>query len=195
MFIEALILGILIGLVRRGKIYRLSYVDFNMSPLIYISALLYISIIVMNLGLLDFNTFLYTAFIICSYILIGIFLIANISKKFMFVPIIGLCSNLLCFIVNDFKFPIDSKAVLNFYGNEMYELLQSGKIRFYIPVENAYLSFLGNIINIDKFYGKIILSIGDIIISIGIILIIQAIMSDKHIQNRNRLTFSKNIFR
>lgn len=195
MFIEALILGIIIGLIRHGKIYRLSYADFNMSLIIYISALFYISIIVMNLGLLDFNTFLYTIFILISYILAGIFIIANISKKYMFVPLIGLCSNLICFIANGFKFPISSEAVLKFYGNEMFELLKSGKIRFYIPVENASMTFLGNIIPINRIFSATLISIGDIIISIGIVLIVQEIISDKHIQNRNRITFAKNIFR
>lgn len=195
MFIEALILGMIIGAIRHGKIYRLSYVNFSMSPIIYISTLFYISIIVMNLGLLDFNTFLYTAFILCSYILIGIFIIANISKKFMFVPLIGLCSNLICFMSNNFKFPISSEAVLKFYGNEMFELLKSGKIRFYVPIENANLHFLGNIIPVNRIFNTSLISVGDIIISIGITMIVQAIMSDKHIQNRNRITFDKNVFR
>jgi len=195
MFIEALILGVIIGLVRHGKIFRLSYVNFNIPQLVYTSALLYLGIIVMNLGLIDYNTSLYTAFLLISYILIAIFLIANIDKKFMLIPLVGLCSNLLCFIVNGFKFPLSSEAVLKYYGAEMIELLKSGKIKFFIPAENASLSILGNVIPINKILSMTILSIGDIIISIGIVLVVQAIISDKHIQNRNRITFSKNIFR
>ncbi len=195
MFIEALIIGIIIGLIKHGKVYRLSYVDFSMSLIIYISALFYVSIVIMNLGLLDFNTILYTAFLLISYALSCIFLLANISKKFMFVPLIGLCSNLVCFIANGFRFPISSAAVLKFYGNEMLGLLNSGKIRFFIPAENAALPFLGNIIPINKLISVSIVSAGDIIIAVGIVLIVLSIMSDKHIQNRNRITFAKNIFR
>jgi len=192
MFIEAIILGIIIGLVRHGKVSRLSYMNFNMPFLIYIAAALYICIIIMNLGLLDYSSFLYTAFLIISYILVGTFLIFNIEFKFMFITLIGLLTNLLCFIVNGFKFPLSSDAVSKLYGTEMYDLLINGKIKFYIPAENAVLSFLGNVIYINKYK---VISIGDIIISIGIVLVIQSIVSDKYIRNKNKITFSKKMFK
>nr|WP_312576767.1 DUF5317 family protein [Sedimentibacter sp.] len=192
MFIVAVILGIVIGLTRRGKIYRLSYINFNMAPLIYIAAFLYICIIIMNLGLLDYSSLLYTTFLITSYILIAIFIIANIDIKFIFVALIGLCSNILCFLVNGFKFPLSSSLVSSLYGNEMYNLLIDGKIKFYIPAENATLSFLGNIISLGTYK---IVSIGDIIISVGIILIVQAIISDKYMRNKSKITFSKKMFK
>lgn len=192
MFIVAVILGIVIGLARHGKIYRLSYINFNMSPLIYIAALLYVCIIIVNLGLLDYSSFLYTAFLILSYILIAVFIIINMDIKFMFVTLIGLCSNILCFLVNQFKFPLSSSSVSNLYGNEMYNLLIDGKIKFYVPAENATLSFLGNVISIGKYK---IVSIGDIITSIGIVLIVQAIISDKYMRNKSNITFSKKMFK
>lgn len=192
MFFEALILGILIGLVRKGKIARLAYVNFNARPLLYISALFYLGIIIMNLGLYDYNSFLYSGFLIVSFILTLLFLTANISMKFMFMPLIGLALNLLAFLVNGFKFPLDGAAAIKIYGTEMYELLNSEKILFFTPAENASLSFLGNVIPIGNLF---IVSIGDIIAALGITLIAQAIISDKFIQNRSRITFSKNIFR
>lgn len=192
MFIEAVILGVIIGITRRGKIYRLSYIHFNMSPLIYISALLYICIIIMNLGLLDYTSLLYTTFLIMSYVLIFIFIIANTDIKFMFVTLIGLCSNIICFLVNGFKFPMSSNSVSILYGTEMYNLLVNGKIKFYIPTENSSLSFLGSVITIGNYK---IVSIGDIIISVGIVLIVQAIISDKYLRNKSNITFSKKMFR
>ncbi len=192
MFIEAVILGVIIGMAKRGKIYRLSYIRFNMSPLIYISALLYVCIIIMNLGLLEYTSFLYTAFLILSYLSIFIFIIVNMEIKFMFVTLIGLCSNILCFLVNGFKFPMSSNSVSMLYGTEMYNLLVNGKIKFYIPVENSSLSFLGSVITIGNYK---IVSIGDIIISVGIVLIVQAIISDKYLRNRSNITFSKKMFR
>ncbi len=192
MFIEAVILGVIIGIARRGKIYRLSYIHFNMLPLIYISALLYICIIIMNLGLLDYTSLLYTTFLIISYVLIFIFIIANMDIKFMFVTLIGLCSNIICFLVNGFKYPMSSNSVSTLYGTEMYNLLVSGKIKFYITAENSSLSFLGNVITIGNYK---IVSIGDIIISVGIVLIVQAIISDKYLRNKSNITFSKKMFR
>lgn len=192
MFLEALILGIIIGLIRRGKISRLAYVNFSFKPLIYISVLLYIAIMIMNLGLFNYSSSLYSVFLLLSYIFTGLFLIANISMKFMAVPLIGLCLNVLVFLANGFKFPLSSEAAAKLYGTEMYELLISGKILFFTPAEGASLSFLGNIITIGN---KIVISAGDIITAIGVVLVVQAIISDKFIQNRSRITFSKDIFK
>ncbi len=192
MFLEALVLGIIIGLIRKGKISRLAYVRFSGKPLIYISALLYLAIVVMNLGLFNYSSPLYSVFLLMAYLFTGLFIIANIGMKFMAVPLIGLGLNLLSFLANGFKFPLSSEAVAKLYGTEMLSLLSSGKILFFTPAENASLSFLGNIITIGNW---IIVSAGDIIAAIGIILVVQAMISDKFIQNRSKITFSKNIFK
>lgn len=192
MFLEALILGLVVGLVRRGKISRLAHVNFSAKPLIYISALLYLSIIVMNLGLFNYSSSLYSTFLILSYLLTALFLIANIIMKFMAIPLIGLSLNLLVFLANGFKFPLSSESAAILYGSEMNELLNSGKILFFTPAEGASLSFLGNILTIGNW---ISVSVGDIISAIGVVLVVQAILSDKFIQNRSRITFSKDIFR
>jgi len=192
MFFEALILGIVIGYIRRGKLSRLSYVNFSFRFLIYISALFYLGIIVINLGLYDYESFLYSTFLIGSIVLTGLFLIANISIKYMFIPLIGLALNLLSFLANNYKFPLSPDAAAKIYGAEAAELLNAGKLLFYTSSETATLSFLGNIIPIGNWF---VVSIGDIIASLGVVLIVQCIMADKFIQTRSKITFSKDIFR
>lgn len=192
MFFEALIFGIIIGYVRRGKISRLSYINFNYRPLIFISAILYLGIIVTNLGMYDYDSFLYSAFLIGSMIFTGLFLTANLNIKFIFIPLIGLTINLFSFLVNGFKFPLSTEAAAQIYGTEMAQLLNNGKILFYTPAETATLNFLGNMIPIGNWF---VVSIGDIIVALGVVLVVQGIISDKFIQNRSRITFSKNMFR
>jgi len=192
MFLEALILGIVVGLIRRGKISRLNYVSFSGKPFIYIAALLYLAIIVMNLGLFDYNSSLYSVFLLLAYILSALFLISNISMKFMVIPLVGLGLNLLVFLANRFKFPLAADAAARLYGTEMHDLLIGGKILFFTPADGASLHFLGNIITIGNW---IIVSVGDIISAIGVVLVVQAVISDKFIQTRNRITFSKDIFK
>ena len=99
MFFEALILGIIVGYLRKGRLSRLSYVNFNFKPLVYISALFYLGIIVMNLGLYDYDSFLYSGFLIGSMLFMGLFLIANINVKFVFIPLVGIALNLFSFLV------------------------------------------------------------------------------------------------
>jgi hypothetical protein len=192
MFLEALIFGIIVGYIRRGKISRLSYVDFNFIPLIYISALFYLGIIVINLGLYDYESFLYSTFLIGSMVLTGLFLIANLSIKYMFIPLIGLGLNLLSFFTNKFKFPLSPQAAGQIYGAEAVELLNKGKLLFFTSSETATLSYLGNIIPVGNWF---VVSIGDIITALGVVLVVQCIMADKYIQNRGKITFSKDIFR
>ena len=192
MFFEALILGIIIGFLRRGKLSRLSYINFSYRPLIYISALFYLGIIVINLGLYDYDSFLYSGFLIGSMVFTGLFLTANLSIKFMFIPLIGLALNLFSFLVNKFKFPLSPEAATQIYGTEITELLSNGKLLFYTSSETATLSFLGNIIPVGNWF---VVSIGDIIAALGVVFIVQSIMSDKFIQSRSRITFSKDMFR
>ena len=192
MFFEALILGIVIGYIRKGKLSRLSYVNFSFKFLIYISALFYLGIIVINLGLYDYESFLYSTFLIGSMVLTGLFLIANTSIKYMFIPLTGLALNLLSFLANKFKFPLSPDAAAQIYGAEAAELLNTGKLLFYTSSETATLSFLGSIIPIGNWF---VVSIGDIIAALGVVLIVQCIMADKFIQTRSKITFSKDIFR
>lgn len=192
MFFEALILGVIIGFLRRGKLSRLSYINFSYRLLIYISALFYLGIIVINLGLYDYDSFLYSGFLIGSMVFTGLFLTANLSIKFMFIPLVGLALNLFSFLVNKFKFPLSPEAATQIYGTEMTELLNNGKLLFYTSSETATLSFLGNIISVGNWF---VVSIGDIIAALGVVFIVQSIMSDKFIQSRSRITFSKDMFR
>ena len=192
MFFEALILGIIVGYLRKGRLSRLSYVNFSFKFLIYISALFYLGIIVINLGLYDYESFLYSTFLIGSMVLTGLFLIANLNIKYMFIPLVGLALNLLSFLANNFKFPLSPDAAAQIYGVEAFELLNTGKLLFYTSSETATLSFLGSIIPIGNWF---VVSIGDIIAILGVVLIVQCIMADKYIQTRSKITFSKDIFR
>jgi hypothetical protein len=140
----------------------------------------------------DYESFLYSAFLIGSMILTGLFLIANLSIKYMFIPLVGLGLNLLSFFSNRFKFPLSPQAAEQIYGQEAAELLNKGKLLFFTSSETATLSYLGNIIPIGNWF---VVSIGDIIAAIGLILVVQCIMADKFIQTRSKITFSKDIFR
>ncbi len=196
MIIEAIIIGIIIGIFRRGKLSRLEYLRINLSPLIIVALISYISIIVMNLGSLDFNSSLYNVFLILTYALIIIVLTFNLDKKFMFLPLIGVMMNFICMCVNSFRIPVKNDIILSLYGQETSNLLLTNKIKYFIPAEDASLSILGKIFSISDYYiYDVILSIGDIIIFIGIILIIQELMTDKFLKTRDSITLSKSLYR
>lgn len=196
MIIEAIIIGIIIGTIRKGKLSRLEYLKINLSPLIILSLISYVSIIVMNLGSLDFNSSLYNVFLVLTYALIIIVLTFNLDKKFMFLPLIGVMMNFICMCVNSFKIPVKSDIILSLYGEETSNLLLANKIKFFIPAEGANLNALGKLFSISDYYlYNVILSIGDIIIFVGIILIIQELMTDKYLKTRDSITLSKSLYK
>ena len=196
MIIEAVLLGIIIGLVRGGKISRLKYINLQGSFLFIIAIILHIGIIIMNLGVFEYNTNYYTIMLTSSYILILVGLIINIHSKYFILMISGLIINFICFASNNFRFPINSNAVKLSYGNEFYQHLINNEIKFFIPLEEAKLKFLGNTIYINMPYiNDLIISIGDIVVAIGIILFIQSIMSDRFIKGKGKLKFAKGLFK
>lgn len=196
MIIEAIIIGLFIGVVRRGKLSRLGYLKINLSALVILALVSFISIIVMNIGLLDFNSNLYNIFLVITYSLIIIVLAFNLDKRYMFMPLIGVMMNFICLCLNNFRTPVKSDIITHLYGTEMATLLSSNKVKFFIPAEGAKLNALGKIFYIgDYYFYDIILSIGDIIIFFGIILLIQHLMTDKYLKTRDSITLSRSLFK
>ena len=196
MIIEAVIIGIIIGSIRKGKLLRLEYLRINLSPLIILALISYLSIIVMNLGLLDFNSNLYSVFLILTYAFVIIVLAFNLDKKFMFLPLIGVMMNFVCICVNKFKIPVKSDIIAKLYGEEMHGFLIADKIKFFMPAEKANLSVFGKLFSLgDYYFYDVILSIGDIIIFVGIVLVIQQLMTDKYLKTKDSITLSKSLYK
>jgi hypothetical protein len=196
MIIEAIIIGLIIGAIRKGKLSRLGYLKINLSSLVVLALVSFVSIIVMNIGLMDFNTELYKIFLVVTYSLIIIVVTFNLDKRYMFMPLIGVMMNFICLCLNNFRTPIKSDIIADVYGTEMAHLLASDKVKFFISAENAKLSILGKIFYVSDYYlYDIILSIGDIVIFLGIILLIQHLMTDKYLKTRDSITLSKSLFK
>ncbi len=196
MIIEAIIIGLFIGAIRKGKLSRLGYLKINLSPLVILALVSFVSIIVMNIGLLEISSNLYNVFLVITYSLIIIVLTFNLDKRYMFMPLIGAMMNFICLCLNSFKTPIKSDIITKIYGAEMTGLLSTNKVKFFIPAEGAKLSILGKIFYLGDYYlYDVILSIGDIIIALGIVLLIQHLMTDKYLKTRDTITLSRSLFK
>lgn len=196
MIIEAIIIGLIIGAIRKGKLSRLGYLKINLSALLVLALVSFVSIIVMNIGLFDFNSGLYNIFLVITYSLVIIVLAFNLDKRYMFMPLIGVMLNFICLCLNSFKTPVKSNIVAAVYGTEMAGLLATDKIKFFIPIEGSKLGVLGKIFYLGDYYlYDIVFSIGDIIIFVGIILLIQHLMNDKYLKTRDSITLSRSLFK
>lgn len=196
MIVEAILIGIFIGLIRRGSVSRLKHFEINLSPLLIVSILSIVAIVVMNLGKLDMSSNIYTVFLLASYGLLIIVLFFNLDTRYMFLPLIGTVMNFIAICFNNFKIPVKSDIVLNIYGKDFYNLFISGNIKFLTPAEDATLNFFGKLISPENYYFyNVILSIGDILILFGIILIIQNVMTDRYIKASKKITISRKLYK
>jgi len=196
MIVEAILIGIFIGLIRKGSISRLKHFDMNLSPLLMVSMLSIVTIVVMNLGKLDMNSNIYTGFLIGSYALIIIVLFFNLDTRYMFLPLVGSIMNFICLCFNNFKIPVRSDIILNMYGKDFYNLFEAGNIKFITAAEGATMNFFGKLISPEKYYFyNVVLSVGDILILIGLILIIQNVMTDRYIKASKKITISRKLYK
>lgn len=196
MIVEAILIGIFIGIIRKGSVSRLKHLEINLAPMLILSMLSILTIVIMNLGKLEMSSSIYTACLIAAYAMIIIVLFFNLDTKYMFLPLTGTVMNFICLCFNSFKIPVRSDIVMNMYGNDFYQMFTSGNIKFLTPAEDAAMNFLGKLITPDKYYFyNVVLSIGDILILLGIVLIIQSVMTDRHLKASKKITISRKLYK
>ena len=160
MFIEAIIISLILGFIRGGKLKRFRFLNHRTIWIFVLGALIQYMLIFLNkieelegLGrILEYNMQLQ----IISYILILVGLLTNIRFRSLWIILLGYISNLLVIAFNGWERP----DMLN-------ELLSEG-VKF---------PFLGGTILFSEPYPiPRIVSLGDLIISFGIFGIIQEVM-------------------
>lgn len=173
MLFEALVLGIIVGLIFKGKINNLSNIQIKKVPLFfagfivrYLPRIPFISDI--NIKPLPENS-LSPIFFIISYILIISGICFNLKYKFFIVALIGIIMNFLVVIANGGFMPVNHVAlkIAEYPLSEIVgNLIDPNHI---ISDANTKLMFLGDFIPLTKPYPvNKILSIGDIVMSFGV---------------------------
>ena len=195
MFFEGIIIGILIGYIRKGSLENIGNIEIKGKGLIILALFMQLSFLLLNTGLLylDFNY--YEHILTLSYILIFISLFLNWNIKFTPFIIVGGIINFVNYILNGWNIGVIENAAKTVFTDEVLQLLQEGNIKLFklIPEEN-YLKGGFMPWNRMMIFPSTI-SIGDIIIFIGVILVVQNIMIDKRMISRKNIKFSKDLFR
>jgi len=195
LFFEGIIIGILIGYIRKGSLENIGNIEIKGKGLIILALFMQLSFLLLNTGLLylDFNY--YEHILTLSYILIFISLFLNWNIKFTPFIIVGGIINFVNYILNGWNIGVIENAAKTVFTDEVLQLLQEGNIKLFklIPEEN-YLKGGFMPWNRMMIFPSTI-SIGDIIIFIGVILVVQNIMIDKRMISRKNIKFSKDLFR
>lgn len=180
MFVEPMIVSLIIGKIRRGKIRNLEYVQINGWYLFIIAGIiqLLLSILKKNniaLGRFEFgNYFIYIHGL--SYILMIICIILNIKKHSMKLFLIGIILNFIVIFTNGGQMPVSLKGIKDI--NENVELSTSDyDIKHRLATKDTKLIYLSDIIVIPKPYPVVqVISVGDIFIMGGLFLFLQEAM-------------------
>jgi len=187
MFIEALIIGLIIGVITKGRISNLFSLNIRGWYLIVVGALIqYLPVVLKSfeIQLFDYN---YFTLIGNAILLFAIFI--NIEIKGIFIILIGGILNLFGFVVNGFKMPI----IESLASEKFVQLIISNDIVNYklISEISSWENYFGKIIALPDIYPlHKALSFGDLVITIGLMVLISLEMKKTYFHgSANMLKF------
>lgn len=185
MFIEAILISIIIGLLRGGKLKRFKAINHKTMWILVFGMVIQYILVFLNrveeIGSIS-KILLYTKQAqIISYILILIGIVTNFRFKSLCIVLVGFLMNFFVIMTNGWRRPILLEGVKLTNSSGLYEMIEMGKVALYTPiVESTKYPILGDIIIFAEPYPiSRIISLGDLIISFGIFALIQEIMLGK----------------
>lgn len=194
MYVEAVILGIIIGFVRNGRLSNFFEAQFKGWTLSFLALLLFLMpylLKVLDVSYDKLQIFPYFAMVIIA--LIALF---NFQKTGMKILLVGLLLNLVVMGLSDYKMPVDATAMEALGFDSFVESMDQGEVVNYVRLEetNAIGGLLGKVIPLPKAYPFAkVLSFGDIIVSVGIAFILQYEMLLSSLKSRGSMVqFSYN---
>lgn len=191
MLLESILLAILFGKIRGGKFSRLSHLEFKRAWIFLLALIIQAAIILFGVNGNDFVLNYSKELYILSYVLLFIGIIINLKYRSLLIILLGTGLNIFAMINNGWKMPISIEGLLLAGYSDLAEIVSTGKLAFYIPLnESSRYGFLGKIITIPPpyFYPQL-LSIGDIFITLGLFLFVQSIMTNESYSRAKMIRF------
>lgn len=178
MFVEAVIIPIIIGRLRKGNIKNLLNIYIDKWWIIVIAGMTeFIATLIRAKELRNWNLVNDNIFWIhlVIYLLLITALCFNINKKGFTLILIGIVLNFIVIMFNGGRMPVDISNIEHLMSESSLQYLKSGKDLTHVIADNSTkLLALGDIIHIPKPYPlPKTLSIGDAIMMVGIFRFIQ----------------------
>lgn len=181
MFIEAMVVGFIVALFRKGKLINIERIHIKGWYLFIFAGLIQASMSFLKskgllLGPVFFERYFYYVYLF-TFILLIIGIILNIKNRFMVFILIGMALNFIVIFSNGGKMPVSLENVKGFdhYIEELPD--KSYDIKHSMVSEDTKFVYLADIISLPMPYPLIrIISIGDIFLTLGIFLFFQESM-------------------
>jgi len=188
MFIEAFILGVVIGRIRKGRFSN--FVDLHIRGwgFVGLGALIqFLPIFLKKLGVLEEY---YLFFPVIAAGIMIVVLVLNLDIKGVWIILLGGILNFAVILFNGLRMPVSLEAFKYSGLNGMVETILDGSVINYISLESAsgFSKFFGKIIGIPEIYPFAkVLSLGDILITIGIVWFVQGEMTNNYFRRHSRI--------
>lgn len=194
MFIEAILLGVIIGFILGGNFNYFNKLNIKGITYILLLAILDLILRYLTANVIKSDEFLkiYPYLSLIIYISFIIFLDYNKNIKYFRIMESGFILNLLPMILNGGKMPVSESAMIKIRDLTGLEYLKAGVALNHTLIDNqTRFKILSDIIPIKFLIPKVI-SAGDIILAIGLVLFIIYYMTYEKKLNRKELN-EKNI--
>jgi len=187
MFVEALLVGTFIGLIRKGRLSNLSELQMRGWVLVVLGA--FIQFVPILLNKFDFIPLYHAYFPFAALVLMIGVIALNLGKNGAWLMLIGGVLNAVTIGMNNFKMPI-SLSGLHFSGlDAVAETIVDGSVINYIDVNTVenFSKYLGKIIAIPGIYPFAkVLSAGDLLVMLGIVFMISGQMTNTYFRRHGQ---------
>lgn len=180
MFIEAIVLGFITAVFRKGKLRNIERLYIKGWYLFLMAGITQFSISWLKgrdllLGPVFFDKYFFYVHLF-TYLLMIIGVILNIRKNFMKFILIGMILNFIVIFANGGTMPVSFKNVKG-YEHYTEEMLDKEDIKHSLVTEDTKFPYLADVIVLPRPYPLArIISLGDIVLMIGIFLFFQEAM-------------------
>lgn len=176
MYFEAILLGVVIGWLRKGKIRHFFAYAFSGRYLALIALLIFVFPYALKIFGIQthYALFPYAAMGLCA--LIALLNHRSFGMKLLFV---GVLLNMVVMGMNHFSMPIDTEKLSDIGGAAFVEGILSGEILNYRPLAGSVgiSAYLGKVVAMPSWYPfTMMCSVGDFVASTGIVLAVQNTM-------------------
>lgn len=174
----SIILGLIVGLIRKGDVFRLNCLRFLWLVILPLAATLLIKCYP------DIPYLLKAAVTTFSYLCVIVFVIANRKYKVPAVLLgLGTLCNYLVIAINSFRMPISARALL-IYPTMTAEAVFSQRADYFVATDGAKLMFLGDVFYMPIKFLEGFFSVGDVILAIGMFFLIVQVMGKNKVERK-----------
>ncbi len=184
MFLEAVLLGLLVGKLRGGRSLNIGNLEFKGWVLILGAFLL--QMLPMLLGRMGWMARNGHVLAFCTLILVFFIVVWNSDKRGFWLIALGAVSNILAMTTHGLKMPVFLTGLQNAGHMELVDSITNNAVLNYTGLSQLtdWSDYLGKVIVLPDFYPLAqVVSAGDIMMCLGIVLFVSGQMTISHYSN------------